>query len=116
MSGSYKLPCQVPSFSKGIAFEWYEEHKNEIYKTDEIIMRTIQGNVGSMKPPKAFDRKLQQTNPELFEAIKKSRQTAAERADKLLKTITDRTDKENLILNAEKVLKKAKLLPRVGEW
>lgn len=115
----YYKQGKMPEFirmSKGIGFEWYREHKNEIYKTDEIIMKTIKGNVGSVKPPKAFDRKMKESNPELFEAIKKSRQTAAERAEKLLQSLTDRTDLDNLILSAEKVMKKAKMLPRVGEW
>ena len=110
---------KMPEFirmSKGIGFDWYSEHKDEIYKTDEIIMKTIKGNVGSVKPPKAFDRKMKESDPEFFEAIKKSRQTAAERAEKMLQTLSDRTDYDNLILNAEKVRKKVKLLPRVGEW
>lgn len=110
---------KMPEFirmSNGIGMEWYKKHKNEIYKNDELIMRTIKGNVGSMKPPKAFDRKFKEQFPEKFEIIKKSRETAAKRADKMLRKITDRTDYENLILNAEKVSSKMSLLPRVGEW
>ena len=109
----------MPEFirmSKGIGFEWYEKHKNEIYKTDEIIMRTIKGNVGSIKPPKAFDRKFKEFMPEEFEKIRLSRQTAAERATKLLNSLNDYTDYDNLIMSAEKVKKKMQMLPRVGEY
>ena len=115
----YYKQGKMPEFirmSKGIGFEWYQEHKDEIYKTDEIIMRTIRGNVGSAKPPKAFDRKFKEQFPEEFELIKQSRQTAAERADKLLQKQTDRTEYENLILDAEKVKTKMQMLPRVGEF
>lgn len=110
---------KIPEFirmSRGIGFDWYTEHKGEIYKTDEIIMKTIKGNVGSVKPPKAFDRKLKEHNPELFEMIKKSRQTAGERASEMLNRLSDYTDLDNLILAAEKVTQKMKMLPRVGEW
>jgi hypothetical protein len=110
-----KMPERI-HMSKGIGFKWYQEHKDEIYKNDEIIMRTVKGNVGSAKPPKAFDRKFKEHDPEGFELIKQSRQTAAERAEKLLGSITDRTEYENLILEAEKVKRKMQMLPRVGEY
>lgn len=110
-----KLP-EFIRMSKGIGFDWYMEHKDDIYKTDEIIMRTIRGNIGSAKPPKAFDRKFEEYDPEGFELIKKSRETAAIRAEQMLKQVTDRTDYDNLILDAKKVEQKMKLLPRVGEW
>ena len=115
----YYKQGKMPEFirmSKGIGFEWYEQHKGEIYKTDEIIMRTIKGNVGSCKPPKAFDRKFKEHFPEEFEKIRLSRQTAAERATKLLNSLNDYTDYDNLILSAEKVKKKMQMLPRVGEY
>ena len=79
-------------------------------------MKTVKGNVGSAKPPKAFDRKFKEAYPDDFEKIKLSRQTAADRAEKLLRKHTDRTEYENLILDAEKVKKKMQMLPRVGEW
>lgn len=102
--------------SKGIAFNYLENHVDEIYKTDSIIMRTVKGNIGNIKPPKAFDRKLEQWDPEMYEKIKESRKHAAERADKLIKKLSDYTDYENLIMAAEKVKSKMDLLPRVGEW
>lgn len=110
---------KMPEFirmSKGIGFDYFKENLHKIYDTDEIIMRTVQGNIGSAKPPKAFDRKLEQINPEMLEKIKESRKKAQERADKLKSELSDYTDYENLIMAAEKVKKKMKLLPRVGEW
>ena len=102
--------------SKGIGFKWYREHKDELYKTDSLIMRTVKGNIGSVRPPKAFDRKLEESDPELYEMIKQSRKTAKERADKLKLSLSNYTDYENLIMDAEKVKNKMQMLPRVGEW
>lgn len=115
----YYVIGKIPEFvrmSKGIGFTYLTGNLKKIYTTDEIIMRTVKGNIGSAKPPKAFDRKLEQINPDLFEKIKISRQHAAERAEKYQQAITDYTDKQNLIMSAEKVKKKMQMLPRVGEW
>ena len=114
----YYTVGKVPEFvrmSKGIGFEYLTKNLKKIYTTDEIIMRTVKGNIGSAKPPKAFDRKLEQYNPDLYQKIKLSRQHAAERAEKLLHEVSDYTDHKNLILAAEKVKKKMQMLPRVGE-
>lgn len=110
-----KMPEWI-SMSKGIGFDYLKDRADEIYTNDEIIMRTVKGNVGSAKPPKAYDRKMEEWNPEFMEKLKLSRQHAAERADKLKQTLSDYTDYENLILSAEKVKKKMQMLPRVGEW
>lgn len=110
---------QLPEYvrmSKGIGFEYYLEHKHEIYKNDEMIMKTVKGNTGSFKPPKAFDRMFQQSDPEAFKLIKESRKHAKERSDKLIREITDYTDKEMNLINADKLQTKMSMLPRVGEW
>ena len=108
---------KVPEFVRmsrrpGIGAKYYEEHKDEIYKNDGIIMRTIKGNVGNIKPPKAWDKKLKEENPELYKKIKKSREKARERADKLTAEITDYTDKQKERLKQEKITEKGKMLPR----
>lgn len=102
--------------SKGIGFEYFDKHKEEIYKNDEMIMKTVKGNTGSFKPPKAFDRKFKELDPKGFEKIRQSRQKAGERARELEKSITDYTDLEMLKIKAEKLKTKMSLLPRVGEW
>ena len=98
--------------SNGIAFNWYKEHKYDLYKNDEIIMRTIKGNIGSARPPKAFDRKLQEEDPKLWKKISESRKKAAERSRKLQQEISDYTDLKQLELKASEVYNKIKLLPR----
>lgn len=102
--------------SKGIGFKYYEKHKNEIYANDEMIMKTVKGNTGSFRPPKAFDRKFEEKDPEGFKLIKLSRQKAAERSRKILETLTDYTDLDNLRIKASNLQTKMSMLPRVGEW
>lgn len=102
--------------SKGIGFEYFRQHKNEIYKNDEMIMKTVKGNTGSFKPPKAFDRKLKEMDPKAYELIRRSRKKAGERARKLQQEITDYTDLEMLKIKASNLQTKMSMLPRVGEW
>lgn len=102
--------------SKGIGFDYFRQHKDEIYKNDEMIMKTVKGNTGSFKPPKAFDRKLKEMDPKGYELIRKSRAKAGERARKLQQQITDYTDLEMLKIKASNLQTKMSMLPRVGEW
>lgn len=101
--------------SQGIGFDYYEKHKKEIYKNDEMIMKTVKRNTGSFKPPKAFDRKFKEEFPKEWEMIKKSREKAAERTRKLIESLTDYTDKQILNIEAEKVINKMSMLPRQGQ-
>lgn len=110
---------RMPEFirmSKGIGFDYFNEHWEDIYKNDEIIMKTVKGNIGSVKPPKAYDRMLEKINPELYKKIKKSREKATERATDLIKSVTDATDKQMLLMKAQNIADKISLLPRQGEW
>lgn len=102
--------------SKGIGFDYFRQHKEEIYKNDEMIMKTVKGNTGSFKPPKAFDRKYKELDPKGFELIRKSRAKAGERARQLEKSLTDYTDLEMLKLKASNLQTKMSMLPRAGEW
>ena len=102
--------------SKGIGFDYYNQHKNEIYKNDEMIMKTVKGNTGSFRPPKAFDRKFEEKDPEGFKLIKQSRKKAAERSRKILEQLSDYTDLDNLRIKASNLQTKMSMLPRVGEW
>lgn len=109
-----KLPEFVRmSRRPGIGTDYFNENFEKIYEHDEIIMRTVKGNIGSVKPPKAWDKKLEEINPELYEKIKESRRKAKDRADELKQQISDYTDRELLKLNKDKILEKGKMLPRL---
>lgn len=115
----YASMGKIPEFvrmSKGIGFKYYYDHIDEIYKTDSIAMKTVKGNTGAIKPPKAFDRKLEKEHPEEYERIKKERKKIAERAYNNELRINTSSDLQKLKLKAEKVLTKAAQLPREGDF
>lgn len=115
----YASQGKIPEFvrmSKGIGFRYYEDNKDEIYKTDSLAMKTVKGNTGSIKPPRAFDRKLEKDNPELLKTIKDKRKKCAKIAFKNDLMINNNTDLAKLKIKAEKVLLKASQLPREGEF
>lgn len=115
----YLKEGRYPEFirmSKGIGMDYVNENLESIYKNDEIIMRTVKGNLGSIKPPKAYDRVLKEKKPKLYEKIKRSREKAKERADEILQSLSDATDQMRLEANARKLETKMSMLPRQGEW
>lgn len=64
----------------GIGAEWLDEFKDDVYRHDELVL-----NGKRMRAPKAYDRRLELTDPSLIEAIKLRRKVnAVERSqDKL---------------------------------
>lgn len=57
----------------GIASDWLDKFKDDVYPDDSLIVR---GDV-RMKPPRYFDNKLEQSDPEALEKIKYARKKAA---------------------------------------
>lgn len=101
--------------SQGIGFKYYEEHKKEIYETDSITMKTIRGNTGAYKPPKAYDKKYrEEIGEKSWKKIKDARLKASERSRQLKETKTDYTDLDMINQARRKILEKASLLPREG--
>ena len=101
----------------GIGMRYYEEHKDHIYETDSVVQKTIGGNISTFKPPKAFDRKFEKDNPEVWAMIKESREAAAER-NRLFKKELNKgiSDREQLQREAEKTIQKGQMLKRVVQF
>ena len=59
---------------------------------------------------------IEKENPELFNNIKRSRKHLAERTREIEKKLSDYTDKEKLIMDAQRIMTKSKLLPRGGDF
>lgn len=111
----YYNMAMYPEFMRSsinLGKRYYEEHKNEIYKTDEIIMKTIKGNIGSNKPPKLFDKWFEKEKPEEFRKIKLSRQMEGERRRKNDILLRDYTDKQKQLMEIEKISIKTNQLKR----
>lgn len=64
------------STKPAIGLEWYEKYKGDIYPYDEVIIRS-NGKIRRMKPPRYYDKKLEEEDPELFEEIKQERMKKA---------------------------------------
>lgn len=112
---TYYSQGRLPEYirmSKGIGKDYFKEHKDEIYKYDEIIMKTVKGNNGNYKPPAAFDRWMKEENPGFMMKVKLSRQRAGERTEKLSQELSNYTDKKKLEMKAESVIQKSKMLVR----
>lgn len=74
----YKSMAKIPEFTTmsrmpGIGYNYYEENKKTIYKTDEIFIRGKDGVIGT-KPSKYFDRLYEQEDPENYKKIKLQRE------------------------------------------
>lgn len=96
----------------GIGMKYYQLHKLDIYKNDSMVMKTVKGNTGSFKPPKAFDRLFKEEYPEEYEKIENHRKECAERARHNTYRLTDLTDLEQLQHKADNINIKANMLKR----
>lgn len=71
----YKLEEIEPEslrMSNGIGLEYWEKNKNEILRTDKVIIKNNKG-VKSVKPPKYYDRKIKETMPDEWKELKEKR-------------------------------------------
>lgn len=103
---------QTPEFVNmsrrpGIARNYYEEKKKEIYKEDEMIIGKLQ-----RIPPKYFDKLYDIEYPEEMEKIRKKRKEKAEESQKVKMSKTTKTIKEQLWIEGEQKLAKIKQMKR----
>ena len=106
---------KIPEFvrmSRTIGDRYYEDHKDEIWKHDNIIMKTVKGNIGSIKPPRKYLRKLEKEDPAKALEIKNRRKRQMEKMYISKEFTDDYNDFEQLIMKAENLQTKAKLLKR----
>lgn len=98
--------------SNGIGKRYYEENKDNIYKSDNILMKNIHGKTCNYKPPKYFDKMFSEERPTEMWEIKYKRKKTAERSRKVSYTKSDYSDLERLQIEEEKITTKAKQLKR----
>lgn len=77
----------------GIAYQYFEDHKDEIYRTDEIFLQMASGGK-SVKPCRYYDKMYDLENPELMQLIHERRQRKAEAAAALKQRQTNLSEYE----------------------
>lgn len=113
----YKEKGVIPEFvrmsrSPGIAWDYYNDNKEKIYKNDEIILTNKKGKAKVVKPSKYYDRLFDLDNPEAMKAIKEKRKEIAQNAMELQLEKTNLNKKEYLALKERNKAEKLKKLIR----
>ena len=97
----------------GIGEPYYRQHKYEIYKRDEIIIKNMEGVI-STKPPEFFDKLYEAENPEDFKKIKEKRKRLMKQNNRIKEqnTSLDQLDQ----LQIERRTKEEKTLKLIREF
>jgi len=112
----YKSKGIEPEFvrmsrSPGIARFYYDEHKDDIYKNDEMIILQ-KGKPQKVKPAKYYDRLFDLEEPEKLQALKEIRKMIAEEKMKQELQKTDLDKNEYLAVKEATTKEKIKSLKR----
>ena len=83
------------SRNPGIARDYYEKNKDQIYKNDQITIKTKKG-LRRIKPPAYFDRLYEEENPKRMQEIKEERRKKQIQALKIKAQTTSLTRWEQL--------------------
>lgn len=70
----YYLPPEYARMSRrpGLGKTWFEKYQDDVYPADEVVVRGK-----TLKPPRYYDKLLQESDPDGFDLIKTSRKDAA---------------------------------------
>ena len=112
----YKIFNIEPEFSHmskrpGIARQYFEEHKDEIYQYDELFLRMDKGGSRN-KPPGYFDHLYDIENHEKMHEIKESRKKVAEMMEKLRQANTTLSPEEQRVMRKQLMEKRLSMLVR----
>lgn len=112
----YHSKGQIPEFTRmsrrpGIARDWYETHKEEIYKNDEVFVPKRGGAI-RLKPASYFDRLYDLEQPEQMRKIKEKRKQTAIKQQRLKLAKTTVTPEELMRIGEEKHKARSKMLIR----
>lgn len=94
----------------GIGLDYYEKHKDEIYKYDGIVIKNGKGESHVVKPGKYFDSKYEEVDPERLQFLKAQRIKAVVSGQEHLERNTDITWREWLKDQERRKEKQTKIL------
>lgn len=116
---TYDARGQIPEFTNmsrkpGIAYKYFEEHKETIYETEEIWLQTKKA-LKAHKPSRYFDKKLEELEEEKFKQIKTRRKIRAEDKKRTLEHIIEYSIEEYKTMLESSKNRQLKKLIRVYE-
>lgn len=91
----YATQGMLPEFicwSNGIGKQYYLENGNKIFDLDQVIVPNHMNHL--LKPPRSYDRLLKESDPKLYEDIKRKRTKRAQYNEYGLRMQTDLTPEE----------------------
>lgn len=108
---------RVPEFVRmsrkpGIGRNYYEQNKDKIYETDEIILPGKDGKPRVVKPPSYYDKLFDIEQNGIMQQIKEQRKQVAIENMKQVLSNTTLTEEEYMKVKERKKLNQVKYLPR----
>ena len=100
------------SLKPGIGQRYYEDHRDEIYSNDEIILPGKKEPI-KMKPPRKFDRWLEKDDWDLHREIKEAREAAVKQNQETKMKKTSQTYIQTLQTEERTLKKKMKNIRRL---
>lgn len=100
------------TMSRDIGRRYYEDHKDKIWKTDGLIMKTVKGNIGHIKPPKRYLTLLEKEDIQKAQHIKESRRAVSQKLQEKEFIDESLTDLEKLLIKSDNLEKKNSMLKR----
>ena len=108
MNWVYQQQGKLPEYTgqsryPAIGSRYYEEHKDNIYKTDEIYLPSALGVI-KLRPISYYDNKFSIENPERMAEIKAKREEIAIQSEKhkMLKTTLSSSEQRRVTANSKK--------------
>jgi hypothetical protein len=83
------------SLKPGIARQYFDEHKEDIYRFDELFLKCSDGGK-TVQPCSYFDKLFDLENPDLMQAVKERRKKRGEERQKIVQSNTTLTLDEQL--------------------
>lgn len=95
----------------GIAKQYFDEHKEDIYHFDEIFL-TLSDGGKTARPPRYYDRLFDLENPEIMSLVKDKRKSYTDQMNLLRQMNTTLSEEEQLSARKDLMIKKYNMLPR----
>lgn len=102
----------LPSRNPGLARDYFEQHRDDIYTYDKLVMQMKDHKALALKPPKYFDYLFDLDSPDKMKKIKQARKDAALASEEYRKSISDLTYEEYQLVKERALERRLERAPR----